>query len=234
MTGARDSRARKSAMRIALPSGTPAELARPATPDAPVRQGLVLVPDIMGLRPLFDDHCARLAEEHGVVVVAPEPFPGLEDKPLDWRMQHLGEVPDARRLDDIVDAAAATGQETVAILGFCMGGMYALKAAGTGRFARAVSFYGMIRVPEAWRHIGTIEPLDAVTTEGACPVLELAGTADGYVPAADMEALEAVGGTVVRYEGADHGFVHDASRPTHRAADAADAWQRAFAFLDLT
>ena len=39
-------------MRIELPSGTPAELARPD--GEPVR-GLVLVPDIGGLRPLFDD-----------------------------------------------------------------------------------------------------------------------------------------------------------------------------------
>jgi len=35
----------------------------------------------------------------------------------------------------------------------------------------------------------------------------------------------------VRYEGADHGFVHDDTRPTHRAEDAADAWRRAIAFL---
>ena len=40
----------------------------------------------------------------------------------------------------------------------------------------------------------------------------------------------------MRYEGADHGFVHDPSRPAHRADDAADAWSRVLAFLpsDLT
>jgi dienelactone hydrolase len=40
-----------------------------------------------------------------------------------------------------------------------------------------------------------------------------------------------VGVEVVRYEGAEHGFVHDPARPTHRPADAADAWARALAFL---
>jgi hypothetical protein len=35
----------------------------------------------------------------------------------------------------------------------------------------------------------------------------------------------------VRYEGADHGFVHAPDRPTHRADDAADAWRRAIAHL---
>ena len=217
-------------MRTTLPSGTAAEVARSES-GAPV-QGLVLMPDIMGLRPLFDDHCARLAHEYDLVVVAPEPFPGFEDRPLDWRMEHPGEVPDSRRLDDLVAAADATGQETVGILGFCMGGMYALKAAGTGRFTRAVAFYGMIRVPERWRRDDTIEPLDAVRAPGACPVLELVGTDDPLVPEEDMQALEAAGGQVVRYEGGAHGFVHDPSRPTHRPGDAADAWSRAMAFLN--
>jgi carboxymethylenebutenolidase len=37
---------------------------------------------------------------------------------------------------------------------------------------------------------------------------------------------------VLRYEGAEHGFVHDPGRPTHRPDDAADAWDKALAFLD--
>ena len=41
------------------------------------------------------------------------------------------------------------------------------------------------------------------------------------------KALEATGVTVVRYPDAEHGFAHDASRPAHRAHDAADAFARA-------
>ena len=51
--------------RVTLPSGTPAELVRP--PGEPSR-GLVVAPDIMGLRPLFDDLCARLANENNWAV----------------------------------------------------------------------------------------------------------------------------------------------------------------------
>ena len=217
-------------MRITLPSGTSAELAQPDT-GAPI-QGLVVIPDIMGLRPLFDDLCARLAGEYNLAVCAPEVFPGLEDQPLEWRLEHGGAVPDDRRLADIVAAADATGCDTVGVLGFCMGGMLTLKAAGTGRFTRAVAFYGMIRTPEAWSNEATVEPLDAVSSASACPVLLIAGTVDQWTPEADLQALETAGGTVVRYEGADHGFVHDASRPNHRAADAADAWTRAMGFLN--
>ena len=71
-------------MRISLPSGTEAEL---AVPDGEARRGVVLAPDIMGLRPLFDDLCARLAAEHGWAVLAPEPFPGREALSLEDRMR---------------------------------------------------------------------------------------------------------------------------------------------------
>jgi len=219
-------------MRITLPSGTSAEIA-PSESGAPV-QGLVVIPDIGGLRPLFDDLCTRLADEYDLVVCAPEPFPGLEDKPLAWRLDHAGEVDDDRRLADIVAAADATECERVGVIGFCMGGMLALKASGTGRFSRSVAFYGMIRTPHNWRGEGSIEPLDAVTSPEACPVMEIVGLEDSWTPVDDVAALEATGATIVRYEGADHGFVHDPSRPAHRAEDAADAWTRAMAFINGT
>jgi carboxymethylenebutenolidase len=215
-------------MRITLPSGTPAELALPEGGE-PVR-GLALAPDIMGLRPLFDDLCARLASEHRWAVCAPEPFPGQEDLPLEQRLSQPFD--DARALRDLTEAADATGCERVAVLGFCMGGWLALKAAGTGRFDRAVAFYGMIRTPEPWRSATTVEPLDALASGRACPVLAIIGGRDQWTPPADVDALRALPNVeVVVYPDAEHGFVHDASRPAHRADDAADAWRRALAFL---
>ena len=59
----------------------------------------------------------------------------------------------------------------------------------------------------------------------------IVGSVDQWTPAADVDAAEAAGVTVVRYEGADHGFVHDDTRPAHRPDDATDAWARAIAFL---
>jgi dienelactone hydrolase len=217
-------------MRITLPSGTPAEIARP---DGDASRGLVMFPDIGGLRPLFDDHVARLARETGWVVCAVELWPGRETELTDLpaRLDAAGSIEDARLLGDAVAAADAMGVEPVGVVGFCIGGMYALKAAGTGRFVRSASFYGMGRVPEMWHSPTQGEPLDALRSPDACPALLIAGTEDPWLPEDDLKALEAVGVEVVRYPGADHGFVHDPDRPTHRADDAADAWRRVIAHL---
>lgn len=215
-------------MRITLPSGCPAELARP---DGDASRGVVLVPDIMGLRPLFDELGARLARDHRWAVVAPEPYPGRESLAVEARLD--GPVDDDARLRDIVDAADALAVEPVAVLGFCQGGMIAMKAAGTGRFDRAVAFYGMVRTPDAWR--STTEPLDQLARPGAAQLLAIFGGVDRWTPASDIDALGALPNVeTVVYPDADHGFVHDASRPSHRADDAADAWRRAAAFLSST
>jgi carboxymethylenebutenolidase len=215
-------------MRISLPSGTTAELARP---DGEPSMGLVVIPDILGLRPLFDEHCARLAHDNGWVVCAFELFAGREHLTRDERMVAAKDNDDARILGDAVAAARATGCDRVGIMGFCMGGMYTLKSVRTGRFARSVAFYGMIRVPDYWHGPGQREPLDALAAGDTSSVLAIIGTADPFTPPEDLAALESTGVTTVRYEGADHGFAHDPSRPAHRADDAADAWRRAVEWL---
>lgn len=215
-------------MRITLPSGTPAEL---AVPDVVPEQGLVVIPDVMGLRPLFDDLVARLAAEQSWAVCAPELYPGREELGVTDRLAAAATLEDDRVLGDIVAAAEATGCERVGVIGFCMGGMYTLKAVSTRRFHRACPFYGMIRVPEAWRSPGQGEPLALLAQGDPGSVLAVIGTADHWTPPEDVDALAATGATVVRYEGADHGFVHDPSRPAHRPEDAADAWSRVLDWL---
>lgn len=215
---------------MTLGSGTPVGLTWPADGRQPT-QGLVLIPDIMGLRRLFDDHAQRLADEQGWAVAAVEPWPGREQLPVEERLTLVGTIDDHAFLGDLVAAADLLEVEPVGITGFCMGGMFTLKAAGTGRFHRAVAFYGMLKVPEHWTGEDAIEPLDAVRAPGACPAMAIVGSEDHWTPPADVEAAEAAGITVVRYEGADHGFVHDDTRPAHRPEDAKDAWQRAIEFL---
>jgi dienelactone hydrolase len=211
-------------VRTNLPSGTSVEI---ASSDNPSR-GVVLVPDIMGLRPLFDDIVARLADTYGWAVVAVEPFPGRESTSIEERMGAMPGLDDRRQVDDLLAAAHLLDHEPVGILGFCMGGMYTMKAAATDRFDRAAPFYGMIRTPEAWRGPTQRNAIDVLAEApgSAERILAIIGTADPYTPKQDVDDLEAAGATVVRYEGAEHGFVHDATRPAPRADDAADAWRR--------
>jgi carboxymethylenebutenolidase len=64
-------------------------------------------------------------------------------------------------------------------------------------------------------------------------VLSVIAVPSPYTPPDDVAELKAIGPRVtpVVYPDAEHGFVHDASRPSHRADDAADAWQRTATFL---
>lgn len=216
--------------------GTPVD-AILATPDEIVG-GVVLHPDVMGVRPLFDDLCRRVAT-HGYVVCCPEPFARAPADVRDTddaaaRLAYLPQLDDELQLADLDTAADRTGRPDVAVLGFCMGGMQTLKAAATGRFQRAVPFYGMIRLPDAWRGGGLREPLDVAAD--VCPTLAVFGGADPFTPPEDIEALRAVwrdrdDTTIVVYPDAEHGFVHAPERPAHRADDAEDAWRRTLAFL---
>lgn len=214
-------------MRIELSTGTAAELVRVEGAD----RGLVLIPDLMGLRPLFDDHVARLATEQGWTVCAPQVFAGREHLVAEERMAAVRELVDDEVLADVLAAADATECETVVLTGFCMGGMYTIKAAATGRFHRAAAFYGMIRIPDDWKGPGQGEPLEHLAAGDSCPLLAIIGTEDPFTPPDDVAALGAAGAVVVSYEGADHGFVHDPVRPAHRPDDAADAWARVIEFL---
>ncbi|WP_420639023.1 dienelactone hydrolase family protein [Candidatus Poriferisocius sp.] len=214
-------------MRIELATGTTAELVEVEGAD----RGLVLIPDIMGLRPLFDDHVARLAGQQGWTVCAPQMFPGQEQLTVEERMSAAAELDDAQVLADVAAAAGATGCATVVVAGFCMGGMYTLKAAATGRYHRAAAFYGMIRLPDNWRGPGQGEPLEMLAAGDPCPLMAVIGTDDPFTPAPDVAALAATGTQIASYEGAQHGFVHDPDRPAHRPADAADAWARVLDFL---
>jgi len=217
---------------ITLPSGTPAAIDRPRTGSDAF--GLVIVPDIGGLRPLFSDLVSWLSAEHGWPVAAVEPFPGrtFPEGDLEARFRVMPEMDDDRLLGDLVDAAHLLGAARVGCIGFCMGGMYALKSADTGAFERVCAFYGMIRVPEAWRGPGQGEPLDRLRRAPASTrVMAVIGGRDAFTPPDQVAELRAAGVDVALYPEAEHGFVHDPSRPAHRPDDAADAWSRVIEFL---
>jgi len=226
-------------MRITLPSGTQAEIERVAG----ATRGLVVIPDIWGMRPLFDDLVRRFASEWGMTTVAIEPFPARDFPDLgtnpDTRFAAVPKLRDTDKYRDLAEAADATGCSSVGLIGFCMGGMYCFKASqlerdGRPLFDRIASFYGMITTPEAWKSETHESPLDILKRGGsgaarayASNVLAVIGGGDQWTPGPEVEDLRSTGVTVAFYPQAEHGFAHDASRPTHRPDDARDAFERA-------
>ena len=209
-------------MRIDLPSGTPAELVRP--PGEPTL-GVVVAPDIFGLRPLFVDICTTAGDENGWAVCAPEPFPGRELGDVDERFAEVGKLDDERVIGDLEPRPSRPSCSDVALIGFCMGGMYALKAAGlSARFDRVVAFYGMIRVPEEWQAIRHGEPLDARRRDGVADARDHRRARSVHAARRRRRARGRTGHRRA-LPGRRARLRARPDRPAHRPDDAADAWQ---------
>ena len=213
-----------------------------ARPDGMPKAGLVIAPDIGGVRPLFEEMARRLATR-GIAVMAVEPFPRLPEErraafDVEDRLAEVKHLDDGEQVAALEAAADYLGVHDdvrhVSVLGFCMGGYYTFKAAAAGRFDKAVAFYGMIRTPEMWEGPGHSSPLDTIA--GSCPTLAVFGGADPWSAADHIEALRDLwsyryDSEIVVVEGAEHGFVHDPERPAYRPEDAAVLWERALAWV---
>ncbi len=215
---------------IELVSGTPADL----HPTIGAKRGVVIVPDLLGRRPLFDQLAASLSITHNwnTIVVDLYRDHTFETDSVDERHQAIAELDDDDVVADLVDAANRLEVEPVALIGFDLGGTYAYKAAASLRFDRLVSFYGMVRLPSQWRGPYQREPLELIPhVEDRTSILAVVGTEDLFVSSADVDELIDLKVKVARYPGAKHGFVHDSSAPEHRTKDAADAWSQVLEHL---
>ena len=219
-------------------------LVEPARGALPARGGIVLFPDVRGISETYRRAAARIAG-FGTAVLLLDPYSrkGVPELPdMATTLRWIASLPDERVLGDVEAAVAhlgtvpAVGGGRTGILGFCLGGQYAIQAAcRIPSLAACVSFYGMLRYAER-NERKPASPLD-LAPGLACPLLGLYGADDPLVPVEDRAALEAVlrrgkqpFGLHV-FGGAAHAFANDARPEAFRPESAAVAWQLVEAFL---
>ena len=206
--------------------------------------GVVLIPDVRGLQEHYRDLARRLAAE-GFAVLAVDLYrrsgPPEIATPAD-AMKWIRELSDPQVLADVQAAVDFLAREVdgrqVGVIGFCMGGQYALLAACACRgLAACVPFYGMLSYAEGLDpQRKPRSPLEALP-DLRCPVLGLYGEDDLLIPVSDVRRLEEGlarsphRGSVVLYPGAGHAFMNDGRPDAYRPDAARDAWPRMLAFL---
>jgi carboxymethylenebutenolidase len=200
--------------------------------DNAFRPGVVLIQEWWGIEPHIRDLAQQLAAE-GFVVAVPDLYHGkIATEPDDAQkmvMMLAGNIAKAvAEIDGAIDALTARPDvqpKKVGLIGFCVGGLLAYKAAEqSDKLAAVCSFYG-----------GGYDPAPADVAKIGAPVRAFYGEKDQSVPPAQVEKLRGLFGSagkdfeVFTYP-AGHAFVN----PMHGMGDEAsakDAMGTAVAFL---
>jgi carboxymethylenebutenolidase len=216
-----------------------------ARPASVGRAAVVILPDVRGLHPYYEELALRFAER-GIDAIAIDWFgrtAGATRRGEDFEyMPHVTKTTWAGISADIEAAVAAVrgdpgsddeSPQAVFTLGFCMGGRMSFLAATLGLdLAGVIGLYGTLAGP--WRNDAPA-PLDHVASI-ASPVLGLFGGADEGIPATDVAAFEAalddagVEHRIVTYPGAPHSFFD--RKADQFAAESEAAWSEIQAFID--
>jgi len=211
-----------------------------AVPESPSGAGIVIIPDVRGLHPYYEELVLRFAEA-GVHAIALDLYArtagsgergdGFEYEP------HVLQLDPGKVNDDVAAAVAQLRDRTERLysLGFCLGGRISLLQAATGLGLAGV--IGMYPWPVGPHRSGIPAPADEAP-RFACPVLAIYGGADAGIPAEQRVAFEralesaSVEHRTVVYDGAPHSFFD------RRAADHADAsaaaWDEILGFMRVT
>jgi carboxymethylenebutenolidase len=196
-----------------------------AEPAGAPRGGLVVVQEIFGVNSHIREVADGFARE-GFKVIAPALFDRLErgvDLGYDSATIERGRglamrIPPEQLMADVAAAIDALKLDRVGIVGYCLGGSIAWRAAATLPVKAAVAYYG-----------GNIAKL--LDQAPRCPLIAHFGAKDEYIPLSDVEAIKARYPSVPVYiYDADHGFNCD-HRGSHDEKAAKLALERTLAFF---
>jgi carboxymethylenebutenolidase len=208
----------------------------------PTGAGIVILPDVRGLHPFFEELALRFAET-GVDALAIDYFgrtAGI-DTPRDDSfeyMPHVGQTTPAGLTADVRAAAAEIRSDagrpisSLFTIGFCFGGRLAFLTSAMGLdLAGAIGFYGR---PTRRDESDAMAPIDRIDKmRGA--VLGLFGGADPGIPADSIAAFDTaltaagIDHRLVTYDGAPHSFF-DRKAVDYAEASAA-AWDEVGRFI---
>ena len=213
-----------------------------ARPEQSTGAGILILPDVRGLHPFYEQLALRFAEA-GIDSVAIDFFARTapsEDRSeaFDFMSQVSLTKPDTLQADIAAAAAylrTADGGQVKSLysVGFCFGGAlsYLQAASGLG-YAGVIGFYGWPSGLKRWPD--RPKPVDAVP-KYKCAVQSIFGGADEGIPPADVEAFDAacrkagIKHDLKVYPGAPHSFFD--RKYTEFAEASADAWKRVQAFV---
>jgi len=193
-----------------------------ARPHEEVSAGVILVQEYWGINEHIRDLAGRFANE-GYLCVAPDLYRGrvaADKEEASALMQALRVEDGMETIHKAIDAATEAYQvDRFAIVGFCMGGTFALRAAcEIPELKAAAPFYGDI-------------PEEEVLSKLKVPALFIAGERDAWINPAKVNGLKKTAKKyslpveVVSYD-ADHAFFNDTRPGVYNAEAAADAWSR--------
>ncbi|HEY8437188.1 MAG TPA: dienelactone hydrolase family protein [Candidatus Limnocylindrales bacterium] len=207
----------------------------------PISAGIVILPDVRGLHPFFEELALRFAE-HGVDALAIDYFgrtagltardDGFEYMPHVSQVTWAGVSADVRAAAEHLRTQDERRVEALFTTGFCFGGRLAFLTATLGlELAGAVGFYGFPVGPGRGDIPAPVDLVDRI----ANPILGLFGEADQGIPQDAVrtfdEALTRAGvdHRFVVYPGAPHSFF---DRKAEEFADAsAAAWEETLTFV---
>ncbi len=216
-------------------------LAYRTRPAAPIGAGVLILPDVRGLHPYYEELSLRFAE-HGIGALAIDWFgrtaPSTDRGEGFDHQPHVAMTTWVGISADIAAGLAAIragdgAPRSIFTLGFCMGGRMSFLAASLGHhLAGVIGFYGTLAGP--WRNDAPA-PIDHMD-EFESPVLGLFGGADQAITPEAIAAFDAgltaagVEHRLVTYPGAPHSFF-DRKMPEFAEASEA-AWGEALAFIE--
>lgn len=212
-----------------------------ATTDIVHAPGVVILPDVRGLHPFYEELALRFSDA-GVHALALDYYgrtAGTGRRGGDFNHEpHSQQATDDNVGLDVAAAVAylrspeGCGATAAFTVGFCFGGRISFnQAASQQGLAGVVGFYGRVAEEEPGEPTA---PVVLAPTYG-CPVLGLFGGADPRIRAEHVEAFRRALDTgrirneVVTYRGAPHSFFDRAF--AEYASACQDAWTRVLAFI---